>query len=272
MNNSVENPIITTNNTVDQKTGNTCRVEINSTNGLTYIVQNLPSSKSRSNLSLQFNGDVVFNGSLNDSNYRADSFPDCESHHIFKLSKQEVQDFLDAHKDSLLGTIFMDYLYNGRANRKEYSCIWINRKMNIIYKEKTLNINLKKLTDKYKSKTVLKNFVITNTTAVELDYASSLDNKIEVITIRKNDDTKEASFVAVYNKETKECKFMKHSNIIKKIEEVNQSQFNKLLKDEVMHWSINHAKGKFKTFINDYGFTEEMTYNQVFKLKKMIEI
>lgn len=276
MNSTAEDQIITKNNSIDQKTGKTCRVEISSTNGLTYIVQNVPNSKTRSTLSLKFNGDIVFTGSLNNSNYRADSFTGCDSHHIFKLSKQEIKDFLESHKDSVLGTVFMDYMYNGYPNMTECSCIWIDRKINIICKEKFLNMYVKTLSKKHTHKRSLKNFLINNTTAERLDYYSSLDNNIEIVTINQSIYVKEHSLIAFYDKEKQECKIVvkenKEADVVKEFKSLNKAKYNKLLKDEIMSWAIKHAKGNFKTSIDEYGFTEDMTYNQAIKIKQMVEI
>lgn len=49
-------------------------------------------------------------------------------------------------------------------------------------------------------------------------------------------------------------------------------KYKVLLHDHFVRWTIKNPKGKFETIVNDYGFTDDMSYNQVKKMLRMIKI
>lgn len=237
-------------------------VSIQSSNGLTYKITNNPKSKSLTNLYLSYNGKILMNGNLNASAYRADSFVNCVDHVLFKLDKEDIEYFVNQYKDKGIGTLFV---------QNDISNVWINRKVNYIREDHELGIVTQEQAPKYRKPSVMEDFLYKNTT---LKKRTSLQHDIKNnLTIYKLKEGKNGVlFFSMYNKVTGKCVFKFKNEPEQVVEGLDPSKYKVLLNDCLIKWAINNPKDAFETIVNDYFFTDDMTYKQVQKMLKMIKI
>jgi len=240
-------------------------ISFKSSNGLFYKITNHPKSNSRTNLHLSFNGQLMISGQINLSAYRADSFLDCKDHILFKLSDEEITAFFKRHENDTIGTMFVNTGFNAGA-----SCIWINGKINYIAEETELGLIMEEISPKHRSINVMEKFLHSNSTAKKTSTSTNMSGNISLFKILKNDDT--CLFYSTYDTDTQTgvFKYKETPKII--VEGLTSSKYKTLLNDNLSRWAINNPKGKFEKIVNDYGFNDDMSYNQIKKMLKMINI
>lgn len=238
-------------------------ITITSSNGLRYQVTNRKNSKSRTKLYLTYKDKILLSGHINNSRCRADSFVGTEEHLLFKLSQEEIEQFLSKHKE--VGTIYCNQ--TGSIN---YSCFWYNRKIHIITDDPNTNMAMIELGDKYRRLNVMEKFVQYNSKMARTRTAESLDGSVSIFQLFA--DRHHVAFTAIYDKknQTGNFKFFKESPTI--INQLNSTKYKVALNDYLTKWVIKNPRSKFEDVVNEYGFTDDMTYKQVKKMLAMIRI
>lgn len=251
----------------DRKTGLQIitAVSFKSSNGLFYKLTNLPKSNSKTNIFLSFNGKILINGNLNASAYRADSFMDCKDHVLFKLSKEEVIDFLKKHEKYRMGTLFIK---NGSS--ADISCLWLNKKIHYLTEEDKVGEIMQGLSPKHRSYNVMEKFLHSGSRVKETVTSTNIKGNLSLF--KMMDDTKSYAIISTYDNDTHTGMFKLKGTPKRIIEGLTLSKYKVMLNDYLIKWAINNPKGNFETLVNDFGFTDDMSYNQVKKMIKMIKI
>jgi len=238
-------------------------ISITSSNGLRYQVTNRKNSKSRTKLYLTYKDKILLSGHINNSRCRADSFVGTEEHLLFKLSENELEEFLLTYKD--VGTIYCNQ--TGSIN---YSCFWSNRKIHIITDEASTKMAMVEVADKHRRLNVMEKFVQYNSKMARTRTAESIDGTTSIFQLYS--DRHHVAFTAIYDKknQTGTFKFVNESPTI--INKLTPTKYKVALNDCLMKWIINNPRSKFEDVVNEYGFTDDMTYKQVKKILAMIRI
>jgi hypothetical protein len=240
-------------------------ISFKSSNGLFYKITNHPRSNSKTNLYLSFNGQVIINGQINLSAYRADSFVECKDHLLLKLSNEEITAFFKRHENDILGTMFVNTGFNAGA-----SCIWINGKINDITEETQLGLVMEEISQKHRSMNVMEKFLHSNSTVKKTSTLTNMSGNLSLFKLMNTDV--DYSLYSTYDNETQigVFKYKQKPEIV--VEGLTSSKYKALLNDHLGRWAINNPKGKFEKIVNDYGFNDDMSYNQIKKMLKMITI
>jgi hypothetical protein len=251
----------------DRKSGveTVVAVSFKSSNGLLYKITNYPKSNSRTHVQLTFNEKVIMDGVLNISAYRADSFLECEGHTLFKLNKDDIETFLKNHENDTIGTLFINYGFHSGA-----SCIWINGKINHIIEDNELDMMTESISSKYRATNVIEKFLYSNSIVKKTTISTNIKGNISIFKMLNNDDT--CLFYSTYDTDTKTGVFKLRSEPKTVVEGLTSSKYKALLNDHLSRWAINNPNGKFEKIVNDYGFNDDMNYNQTKKMLKMINI
>lgn len=237
-------------------------VSIQSSNGLFYKITNKPKSKSLTNLYLTYNGKILMNGNLNASAYRADSFVNCADHVLFKLDKDDIEYFVNQYKDKGIGTLFV---------KDDVSGVWLHRKVNYLREDNVLGIVTQEQAPKYRKPSVMEDFLYKNTT-IKKRASLQHDIKNNLIIYKIKEAKNNVLFFSMYNKSTGKCVYKFKNEPEQVVEGLDPSKYKVLLNDCLIKWAINNPKDTFETIVNDYLFTDDMTYKQVQKMLKMIKI
>jgi len=237
-------------------------VSIQSSNGLIYKITNKPKSKSLTNLYLTYNGKILMNGNLNASAYRADSFVNCADHVLFKLDKDDIEYFVNQYKDKGIGTLFV---------KDDVSGVWLHRKVNYLREDNVLGIVTQEQAPKYRKPSVMEDFLYKNTT-IKKRVSLQHDIKNNLIIYKIKEAKNNVLFFSMYNKLTGKCVYKFKNEPEQVVEGLDPSKYKVLLNDCLIKWAINNPKDTFETIVNDYFFTDDMTYKQVQKMLKMIKI
>lgn len=240
-------------------------VSFKSSNGLFYKITNHPKSNSKTNLHLSFNGQVIISGQINLSAYRADSFLECKDHMLLKLSEEEITAFFKRHENDTIGTMFVNTGFNAGA-----SCIWINGKINHITKETELGLCMEEISQNHRTINVMEQFLHSNSTAKKTSILTNIKGNISLFKLMEDDNT--YIFYSTYDNDTKTGVFKLRSEPTTVVEGLTSSKYKALLNDHLSRWAINNPKKHFEKIVNDYGFTDDMSYNQIKKMLKMINI
>lgn len=240
-------------------------ISFKSSNGLFYKITNHPRSNSKTNLYLSFNGQVIINGQINLSAYRADSFVECKDHLLLKLSNEEITAFFKRHENDILGTMFVNTGFNAGA-----SCIWINGKINDITEETQLGLVMEEISQKHRSMNVMEKFLHSNSTVKKTSTSTNMSGNLSLFKLMNTDV--DYSLYSTYDNETQigVFKYKQKPEIV--VEGLTSFKYKALLNDHLGRWAINNPKGKFEKIVNDYGFNDDMSYNQIKKMLKMINI
>ena len=240
-------------------------VSIKSSNGLFYKITNRPNSKSKTHLFLSFNGKILMNGDMNSSTYRADYFVICKDHLLFKLSKEDITLFFNNHKKDTVETLFM----SGRK-KEDRSVIFVNRKRHYIIAQEDTGMIMQAISGRQRSKSEMEKFMYLNSTVEGTELSTNLKRNITMFSIiEKSNNT---LFHSTYDTNTNIGIFKFKAEDERIVERLTPSTYKVLLNDCLIKWVINNPNEKFKKFVDDFGFTDDMTYKQVKKLLKMIKI
>lgn len=253
--------------TEDKKTGKNIitAIAITSSNGLFYKVSNRRNSRSRTNLHLSYKGKVLMDGDINVSAYRADSFASCKHHLIFQLSPDELADLFSTYTQNI-GTIFFE------GNRHDMrSCFWVKRKLYIMQDNSDMKTVMVEMSRKHQKLTVMDNFVLKNSMAMKVKSSTNLKKNLTLFELYYNNLAVRV-FKSLYDTETSTGTFEFINEPIQTVNNLTLPKYKVLLHDHLVRWSIKNPTGKFETIVNDYGFTDDMSYNQVKKMLKMIKI
>lgn len=251
----------------NQKTGNKTitSVTITSSNGLFYKITNRKNSKSKTHLHLSYNRKVLINGQLNNSFCRADAFANCNEHILFKLSSEELDDFFKIYDKDKIDTPFVKS-YDDR----DVSYVWLKSKLHVISDDKNVNMVVIAVAPKHKSPTVMEKFISQNSNLYATMVLTNLKKNVSVFELYK--DKVNIVFKSTYNSETNIGIFYFDGEPMSPVTNLSPTKYKTMLNDYLTKWVINNPKGKFETIVNDYGFTDDMSYNQVKKILKMIKI
>lgn len=256
-----------TTETENKKTGKNIitAIAITSSNGLFYKVSNRRNSRSRTNLHLSYKGKVLMDGDIKSSAYRADSFASCKDHLIFQLSPDELADLFLTYTQNI-GTIFFE------GNQHDMrSCFWVKRKLYIMKDNSDMNKVMVEMSMRHRKLTVMENFVVNNSMAMNVKRSTDLKNKLTLFELYHS-RSGVSVFNSLYDAETSIGTFQFTNEPIQMVNNLTLPKYKVLLHDHFVRWTIKNPKGKFETIVNDYGFTDDMSYNQVKKMLRMIKI
>lgn len=239
-------------------------ITITSSNGLFYKVWNRRNSRSRTNLHLSYKGKVLMDGDIKSSAYRADSFASCKDHLIFQLSPDEISDLFLTYTQNI-GTIFFESHKNDAR-----SCFFAKRKLYIMRDNCELNKVMVETSRKHQKLTVMEKFMINNSMAINVKSCTDLKNKLKMFELYQK--ISQSMFKSLYDVEKNTGTFQFANEPIQIVNNLTLPKYKILLNDHLVRWSIKNPKGKFETIVNDYGFTDDMSYNQVKKMLRMIKI
>lgn len=240
-------------------------VAITSSNGLYYKITNRKNSKSKTHLHLSYKRTILMNGDINSSAYRADSFANCKDHILFKLSTEELDDFFKNYDQNRVGTLFVK-----GDEQRDYSYVWIKRKLHVLYEDETVNMVVIAVAHKHKTPTVMEKFISQNSKSYVTMILANLKNNLSLFELYE--DRLHVVFKSTYNSETNIGTFHLVDGPMFTVPGLDAAKYKIMLNDHLIKWVINHPKAKFETIVNDYGFTDDMSYNQVKKLLRMIKI
>lgn len=239
-------------------------VAITSSNGMCYKITNRKDSKSRTNLYLSYKNKTLMNGFINSSASRADSFANCEHHLLFKLSPEELDDFFLKYGQNV-GTLFVKENVNAIN-----SYFWIKRKLYIMTDDNQLKMTMVELAGRHRKLNVMENFVITNSTAKQVRSTNNFKSNLTAFELYT--DLRHIVFRSIYDSSNNTGTFNYLNEPRVTVDNLNPSKYKVMLNDYLVKWTVTHPKGQFENIVNDYGFTDDMTYNQVKKMLRMIKI
>lgn len=241
-------------------------VEITSSNGLFYKVSNRKNSKSKTNLHLSYNGVILMDGDLRSSKYRADYFESCKDHLLFKLNKDDLKTFLNLSKNKNIGTIFM---YKDRLKDLQ-SFVWKKKKLHIIYEDDQVNRIMVTLSKRTSNLNALQIFLATSSLSSESIRSTNIDENFTMFELY--DVNRELVFYSTFESTTSRGVVKYKDKEEQVFEKITLAKYNKMLRDECVAWAIRNPKGTFQKTVEDFGFTDDMTYIQMKNMLKMIKI
>lgn len=241
-------------------------VVITSSNGLFYKVSNRKNSKSKTNLHLSYNGVILMDGDLRSSKYRADYFESCQDHILFKLNKDDLKTFLNLSQNKNIGTVFM---HKDRIKELQ-SFVWKKKKLHMMYEDDRVNRIMITLSKRTGNLNALQNFLATSSLSFETIRSTNIDENFTMFELYNLD--KDLVFYSTFESTTARAVFKYKDKEEQVFEKTTLAKYNKMLRDECVAWAIRNPKGTFQKTVEDFGFTDDMTYIQMKNMLKMIKI
>jgi hypothetical protein len=241
-------------------------VSITSSNGLFYKVSNRKNSKSKTHLHLSYNGVILMDGDLRSSKYRADYFESCKDHILFKLSQDDLKTFLNISKNKNIGTVFM----HPDRLKQQQSFVWRKKKLHMMYEDERVNRIMITLSKRTGNLNTLQNFLATSSISSETIRSANIDESFTMFELYNLD--KDLVFYSTFESTTARAVFKYKDKEEQVFEKTTLAKYNKMLRDECVAWAIRNPKGTFQKTVEDFGFTDDMTYIQMKNMLKMIKI